>query len=241
MKVLLVEADYKNKYPPLGLMKISAYHKQVGDVVTFVKGKNRELRSQKWDRIYITTLFTFYWKKTVDTIRYYYSSVDHPKNIHVGGIMATLLADDLKKEEGISGITIRIGLLDCPNMLGTETIPVDRMTPDYDIIDARKNPYLQYEYQLQDSYITSATKGCIRNCGFCAVKKLEPEYCAYIDIRSQVEEINQKYGERRNLVLMDNNILASPCLGQIINDLIVLGFERGNYGYKKNLKKEQVI
>lgn len=75
MKVLLVEADYKNKYPPLGLMKISAYHKANEDEVTFVKGKNKELQKQKWDRIYITTLFTFYWKKTVDIIKYYYKSV----------------------------------------------------------------------------------------------------------------------------------------------------------------------
>ena len=51
MKILLVEADYKNKYPPLGLMKISAYHKSNGDEVLFVKGKNKELKNQKWDRI----------------------------------------------------------------------------------------------------------------------------------------------------------------------------------------------
>ena len=75
MDILLVEADYKNKYPPLGLMKISAYHKSRGDNVVFVKGKNKELKTKKWDRIYITTLFTFYWKKTIETIKYYYKSV----------------------------------------------------------------------------------------------------------------------------------------------------------------------
>ena len=100
MKILLVEADYKNKYPPLGLMKISAYHKGIGDEVVFVKGKNKELKNQKWDRIYVTTLFTFYWKKTVDTIKYYYNSVNNPNDLHVGGIMATLLEQDLKAEKG---------------------------------------------------------------------------------------------------------------------------------------------
>lgn len=55
--------DYRNKYPPLALMKISAYHKNNGDEVFFAKGKYKELKNQKWDRIYVTTLFTFYYKK----------------------------------------------------------------------------------------------------------------------------------------------------------------------------------
>lgn len=237
MKILLVEADYKNKYPPLGLMKISTYHKNNGDEVVFVKGKNKELRKLKWDRIYITTLFTFYWKKTVDTIRYYYKSVNEPSDIHVGGIMATLLEQDLRAEDKIQGITIRTGLLDKEKMLGDESIPVDLLTPDYDIIDKEKNKYLDYEYEVQNAYITSTTKGCIRKCPFCAVKTLEPNYENYIDIKSQIKEINEKYGEKRNLMLMDNNILASPCLEKIVNDLIELGFGKGNKSYIKKVGK----
>ena len=240
MKILLVEADYKNKYPPLGLMKISAYHKGIGDEVIFVKGKDKELKNQKWDRIYVTTLFTFYWKKTVDTIKYYYNSVNNPNDLHVGGIMATLLEQDLRTEQGIQGITIRTGLLNQPNMLGNETVPVDLMTPDYSIIEKESNKYLDYEYEVQNAYMASTTKGCIRKCKFCAVSTLEPTYCDYIDIKSQIEEVNRLYGEKRNLMLMDNNILASPQLEQIVDDLVELGFGRGNKSYEKQSGKRKL-
>lgn len=240
MEILLVEADYKNKYPPLGLMKISAFHKSKGDAVTFVKGKNKELKEKKWDRIYITTLFTFYWKKTIDTIEYYYNSVEHPSDIHIGGIMASLLTQDILGENKIKGITIRVGLLDKPQMLGNEKIPVDLLTPDYDIIDISKNKYLEYKYDVTDSYITSTTKGCIRKCQFCAVSHLEPLYCNYIDIKKQINEINEKYGEKRNLMLMDNNILASTRLEKIINDLIELGFGKGNKSFEKRTNNRTI-
>ncbi len=37
-RILLLEPNYKNKYPPIGLMKISTYHRMLGDKVTFYKG-----------------------------------------------------------------------------------------------------------------------------------------------------------------------------------------------------------
>lgn len=36
--VLLVEPNYKNKFPPVALMKLSTYHKRRGDNVLFYKG-----------------------------------------------------------------------------------------------------------------------------------------------------------------------------------------------------------
>lgn len=84
MKVLLVEPNYKNKYPPLGLMKISTYHKMLEDEVHFVKGIDQELEDEVWDRIYITTLFTFDFDVDVKTINYYKLLVNNINDLYVG-------------------------------------------------------------------------------------------------------------------------------------------------------------
>lgn len=231
MDVLLVEPRYKNKYPPLGLMKISAYHKDKGDNVIFVKGLKKRFKDQRWDRIYITTLFTFHWNTTINTIAYYINSVAERRNLYVGGILSTLLYDEIMAIENIRGFTILKGLLDKPGILGNDDVVIDLITPDYEIVDKKYNKYLDFEYKIRNSYIMSTTKGCIRKCRFCAVKTLEPDYLDYIDIKSQITEINNRYGPKRDLMLMDNNILASKSLEKIIEDLIDLGFGRNNKSY----------
>ena len=42
-KILLVEPNYKNKYPPMGLMKLATYYRRLGDDVTFFKGDLKDL------------------------------------------------------------------------------------------------------------------------------------------------------------------------------------------------------
>ena len=51
--ILLIEPGYKNKYPPLGLMKIASYHGPDGkkDNITFIKGEDKSVLNKAWDRI----------------------------------------------------------------------------------------------------------------------------------------------------------------------------------------------
>ncbi len=220
--ILLIEPNYKNKYPPLGLMKISYFHKHfLHDYVRFTKGElPPALANTKWDRVYVTTLFTFEWANTIASIEYAKTLVDSLEKITIGGIAATMLPDQIYKETGIHPVC---GLLNHPGklgILGDECI--DQIVPDYSILDD-----VDYVYPFSDAYFLSATKGCGNKCGFCAVQTLEPTYVPYIDIKEKITAIDCEFGSKRDLLLMDNNVLRSPDYDQIIDDIIVAGFGKG--------------
>lgn len=217
-KILLIEPKYKNKYPPLGLMKIASYHKMKGDYVLFVKGLDSEIKDKNWDKIYISTLFTFYWKETVDTIAYYLKSVKNTKDIIVGGVLATLLKKDLLD---IFDITVVEGLLTKGNIICPNT-DIDALVPDYSILSD-----VEYKYPLSNAYITYSSKGCVNKCDFCAVHILEPKFIDYRHIKNEIQMIDRVYGEKKDLVLMDNNVFASKNFDRIITDIIDLGFHKG--------------
>ena len=220
--VLLVEPGYKTKFPPLGLMKISAYHKMLGDNVHFVKGINHDTAYEYWDKIYITTLFTYYWKVTIETIKYYKNLVrDDISRICVGGIMASLMPQELWNETGIAPIQ---GVLNTPGMLGDDNNHiVDNMIPDYLLFDDSDE-----RYALLDSYFGYSTRGCVNKCGFCGVPILEPKFIDYKGIKPYINKIDKLYGTKQDLVLFDNNILASKKFQKIKNDILDLGFEKGS-------------
>ena len=66
-KILLVEPNYKNKYPPMGLMKLSTYFKNRGDDVRFYKGDMKLLPVQLITEDFIEHLELlypdFFWKE----------------------------------------------------------------------------------------------------------------------------------------------------------------------------------
>ncbi|MDF2523462.1 MAG: Radical domain protein [Clostridiales bacterium] len=221
----MLEPAYKNKYPPLGLMKIASFHREKGDLVFFCKGFVRsEDQEIEWDRIYITTLFTFEWAEAKKTINHAINlAKEDQSRIFVGGIAATLMPEVFLGE--FPNINIVTGLLNEPGKLkhsGDECI--DTMAPDYSILDQIK---AIYEYPANDAYFAYTTRGCGMNCSFCAVKTLEPIYKPYISIKQQIEQVIERSGEKRNLLLMDNNVLKSPALRQIVDEIKELGFAKG--------------
>lgn len=296
--ILLIEPNYSNKYPPIGLMKIATYHRMLGDNVRFFKGNledfvidqlfedcvkrltmidgsvdwdarktaikqfiktkknqlwiieelnleansNKELilnclvdfadnfkrkryaESPKYDRIYVTTLFTFYWKITVETINFCKNLVKDTNQLLVGGILATLLHEELEREVGIKPME---GLLDTPGILDPKNkkargIIIDNLPLDYSILHE-----IDYEYPTHSAYFTFMTKGCTRKCAFCSVPVLEPTYKPKIETVDKFNDVKGQFGDQQNLLLMDNNVLASPKFIEIIDEIKEMGFYKG--------------
>ena len=287
-KVLLIEPNYKNKYPPMPLMKLASYYRELGDDVRFYKGDLRNLAVDlicqdlikylnlsfgytSWNTYYpvlfkfikigrysilededeltdddvldaiksyrkkykdghyfkyphfdvvcITTLFTFYWDITIKTINFAKQLCKNIKNVHVGGIAASILPDEMYKETGIHPIR---GLLNKPRMLDENDLVIDTMPLDYSILEE-----IDYVYPAHDAYFAYMTRGCINHCDFCAVPKLEPNYCDYVNLSKQINATRERFGERRDLLLLDNNVLASKLYPKIIDDIKNYGFGVG--------------
>lgn len=292
-RVLLLEPNYKNKFPPIGLMKLATYFRLRGDDVVFYKGDLKEFvirqiteecvtqlskvdetidwklrfnriatyiryrhksdlenigidesedaifiypwiehfkkfyhsgeykKHPRWDWVGVTTLFTFHWDITIDTIEFAKTMVKDQKNLMVGGVLASIQPKEI---EEATGIKPHCGTLHTPYKDIDEDNPyiIDELPLDYSILDE-----IDYEYPDGGSYYSYTTRGCIRKCAFCAVWTLEPRYQEYIPLRERIERMRRLYGEQQNLLLMDNNVLASDKLKEIIDDIKTCGFTKG--------------
>ena len=237
--VLLIEPGYPNKYPPLGLMKLAAYHGAFGrgDNVTFIKGETTDVLSRAWDRVYVTTLFTFEWKRTEAAIDFAIQAAgDQPERVFVGGIAVSLMHDAFLNESRWAGVRFVKGLLDGPPAaslglsaegleFGADDLtgsPIEELVPDYSILGQ-----VDYSYPVNDAYFGYASRGCVRKCSFCGVPKLEGAQREMPPLTNLVEGVTERYGEKKDLVLMDNNITASARYKEVIAEIRDLGFTPG--------------
>lgn len=300
-RVLLLEPNYKNKYPPIGLMKLATYFRLRGDDVVFYKGDLKEfvvrgiveecvkkLKSidstivwesrvesiakyirgrkgedlervgigdsvyailllpwleyykdyfhkgkwksePKWDWVGVTTLFTFYWDITVETIEFAKLMVKDRRCLMVGGILASIQPQEL---ESATGVRPHVGVLGTslrnakdgqrPDIDDDNPYVIDELPLDYSILDE-----IDYVYPDGNAYYSYSTRGCIRHCPFCAVPTLEPQYAEYLPLHDRINETKRLYGDRQNMLLMDNNVLASKKLPAIIDDIKSCGFVCG--------------
>ncbi len=237
--ILLIEPGYRNKYPPLGLMKIAQYHGVNGkrDNVRFIKGEDDSALDTYWDRIYVTSLFSFEWSRIAASIDFALKAANGCSDrVFVGGIAASLMHERFIQEPRWRGVRFIKGLLDQPPAISlqlddfadeaysddTASTPVEDLIPDYSILD-----HIDYKYPVRDAYFTYASRGCIRKCSFCGVPKLEGALRDTVSITSVVRGIERMYGPKKDLTLMDNNVVAAPKFREIIAEIRDLGFVPG--------------
>lgn len=234
--ILLIEPNYKNKYPPLGLMKLAQYHGPHGkrDKVKFIKGEDASVLGTAWDRIYITTLFSFEFARISQSIDFALKVANgHADKIFVGGIAASLMPEQFASRPQWQGIRFIQGLLtgspskalrldEYSEELYSDDHSgpaIEDLIPDYSILDQ-----IEYKYPVRDAYFAYASRGCIRKCTFCGVPKLEGDQRDSESITSVVRNIEARYGTKKDLILMDNNVVASPRFHEIIEEIRDLGF-----------------
>lgn len=181
MNILCVEPSYKTVHPPLGLMKLSAGHKLKGDTVDFYKGlKKRD--TETYDVIYITSLFTWHYDIVIETIKHYlkhYPDAD----VQVGGILATLMPEQIKSDTGITPFC------------GYKP-ELEHLLPDYNLT-------AKGTYKDEYSYVFT-TRSCPNKCKFCAVQTLDGKFWVNPDWRNQIDT------SKPRIVVFDNNITATP-------------------------------
>jgi len=290
-RVLLLEPNYHNKYPPMGLMKLAMYHRLQGWEVRFYKGDLKcfvaqlyaeqaikELGKQqpkvewrkyydeifnyirvgkvveqtpfaadftlpfvkrwldfsrkqyregvfpeklKFDRVGVTTLFTFYRDITIETIEFAKKVVKSDGQIQVGGVMASVVPDEIERS---TGIRPHKGLLTAKKLFDDPPIdtPIDELPLDYSILDE-----VDYEYPEVNAYYGYTTRGCVNHCKFCAVPILEPKYKSYLGLKKRIKETDRIFGAQRDLLLLDNNVFASKDYHKIIREIRDCGFKKG--------------
>jgi hypothetical protein len=181
----------------------------------------------KFDIVCVTTLFTFYWNETIDTLNYAKQFISADGRMIIGGIASSILPGQI---EAATGVRPHIGLLDKPGDIddGDDNI-IDELPLDYSILNE-----IDYSYPASNAYFGYMTRGCVNRCSFCAVPRLEPEYRSYISIREQIVATIKRFGEQKNLLLLDNNVFASKCFNQIIDEIKECGFAKGAVYFPTN-------
>lgn len=155
-----------SNYPNLALMKISSYHKVMGDNVEWYNPLCH------YDKVYASKVFSF-------TPDYgYYINADQVKKGGTGYDISKILS-----------------------------VEIDRLQPDYSL-------YPSVDSKTAYGFLT---RGCPNKCKWCVVPTKEGKITPYMDI----EEI--AVNGRENIILMDNNVLASDYGLQQIEKIVSMG------------------
>jgi len=178
--VLLAENRYKTKQRNLALMKFATFYKEQGyDVEYFGQGKKKP-DLLNYDYICFSTIFTFHFQANIEAINYLKNFVQDKDKLRVGGVAATLMPEDYYEATGIYPFQ------------GIDNA-VEDLKPDYSLFP---------EHPMKNYSQVFSSRGCLNNCGFCAVGTLEPEYRINKNWKDAIDLNKSK------VYIHDNNLTA---------------------------------
>ena len=189
MKVGLIDVDGHN-FPNLPLMKLSAWHKQQGDIVDWYDPMlatiyYKEFKKNPCDKVYMSKVFSF--------------SEDYQYHVFADGII-----------KGGSGYCI--SLVEGKEVFDKSKdieLPyeIEHIYPDYSI-------YYDTIPEVKKTAYGFLTRGCPRGCDFCHVKDKEGR-CSV-----KVADLSEFWNGQKNIVLLDPNITACKDWRELFQQLI---------------------
>jgi len=161
-KILLIEPNYRKKYPPLGLAKIKTYLKEKDKKVKFAQ----TILPEQYDLICITTLFTYYSQSVLDVVKHK-GFFNENTPILLGGILASMMPevfDDQKNTFVFRGYSKEL----------------DQHFPDKTIMNDIEDPWNTFSYIF-------TSRGCPNKCAYCTVWRIEKERWVNSKWREQID------------------------------------------------------
>lgn len=213
MNIAVIDADLigrkKHRFPNLACMKISGYHKEIGDFVE-LKTDYEDLNS--YDKVFISKVFT-------DTP--FDSEILKIPNVEYGGT-----GFYFDKAPGLPyEIEHHMPDYNLYNSWISNEINKKKDESDELEIEFDESKYARKFKEYTDYSIGFITRGCFRKCGFCVNQK-------YDHVFQAAESLHEFYvPERKNICLLDDNFLGYPkwreCLESIFETNKKFKFKQG--------------
>lgn len=210
MNILLVEPEkYKSwghNQQYIGLLKIGAYHESIGNNVEYVYAPELPKRISNPDEIYVTSLFTYWYKKSWEAVKHYKGWYPNSK-VMLGGIYATLCPEHAMQS-------------------GADEVMVGQHP------EAKKhppNPLLLPE--KPDFAYCMTSYGCSGNCKFCGTHAIYGAGIKQREVEEVVNEIQLQYDRGfRKIYFGDDDLLCKadkhfiPIMNEILKRKLKIEF-----------------
>jgi radical SAM superfamily enzyme YgiQ (UPF0313 family) len=175
------------------------------------------------DEVWITSIMSYWWESTRDIVklcREYYPNA----MIRIGGIYPTLSPDHARKKLGLQNPLVVSGeRLDLSNKTQTARhLIVTGEIPAANDLPLDLSLYSEAGTLHQSYTILTTSRGCPRDCEYCAAYVLSGRKVRARDANSVIEEIGAKYeqGVRDFCFYEDNLLMAKKNFQEILTAII---------------------